>query len=248
MKKLSALLAIFFAAQAVSTLHATVLTSIPGPDDQGALQGDGTIGMIMPMVSVSGNSISLMFMPAYSPQLASLQFWEPGDTFEPTASWYGLLDPIGGEGALFNNQYGFMLMGPKPETGSLAIRMTAVSNPDLQSWNYGNSANRFDEVFADVGSQVLWDGGMWHNYFTLPANAAPGDYSATFEIFVANATFTAGTGFVDYSTVAQNATRDINYNSVTFTYEWTVVPEPSTVLLSIAGIAILMGHRRFRRK
>lgn len=50
MKKLSDLLTIFFAAQAVSTLHATVLTSFLDSDDQGAFKGDGTIGMIMPMV------------------------------------------------------------------------------------------------------------------------------------------------------------------------------------------------------
>lgn len=247
MKRFTAILAILGAVLVTRPTYAEILTAIPGPDDQGALQGDGTVGMIMPMVSVSGTTLSLMFMPPYAPELASLSFWSPGDTFQPGAAWYNLLDPVGGQGALFNNQYGFMLMGSQPATGSLAIRLTSTSSSLLQSWNYLNASNRFDLVFQEVGDQVLWSGGMWHNYFTLPSNAAPGTYSATFEIFVANATFTTGTGYVDYTDTAKNATQDTNYNSVTVNYQWTVVPEPTTMLLSLAGLAALVARRRYSR-
>ncbi len=236
-RKFLAVLALVL-SQAVASTHAAVITAVPGPDDQG--------GMIMPMVTVMGNTLDLMFMPGDVPVLSSLQTWSPGDTFQPTAAWYAELDPAGGNGKLFNNQYGFMgmVMDPLPDGKELAIKLTGVSSPDLQFWNYSNNLNLFDEVFTEVGSQVLWDGTMWHNYATLPANAAPGTYTATFEVFVANGTFTEGTGFVDYTTGAQAATRDTNYNSVVVNYTWTVVPEPGASLMAGAGVLVLLTLRR----
>ena len=203
----------------------------------------------MPMVMLSGNSLSVMFMPpAETPLLASLDHWSPGDTFEPTAAWYAPLDPIGGSNDLFNNQYGFTFMGSIPEGKALGLRITSVSSSELQFFNYVNSQNRFDEVFANVNSQVLWNGSMWHNYVTAPVDLAPGIYTATFEVFIANATFTAGTGFADYTPAALSATQDMSYSTVSINYSWTVVPEPSTCLLVGAGLgALLLAGRRKAR-
>lgn len=203
----------------------------------------------MPMVMLSGNSLSVMFMPpAETPLLASLGHWSPGDTFQPTAAWYAPLDPIGGSNDLFNNQYGFTFMGSIPEGKALGLRITSVSSSELQFFNYVNSQNRFDEVFANVNSQVLWNGSMWHNYVTAPVDLAPGIYTATFEVFIANATFTPGTGFADYTPAALSATRDMSYSTVSINYSWTVVPEPSTCLLVGAGLGVLLltGRRKAR--
>ncbi len=228
-------------ALGASPLRAKVLTSIPGPDDQG--------GMIMPMVMLSGTTLSLMFNPTKVPKLASLTTWSPGNTFEPTAAWYSALDPVGGAGDLFNNQYGFTFATEEqsmlPEGKALAISLASASSIDLEFYNYVNSQNRFDQIFSDTGSQVLWNGDMWHNYVTLPANAAPGTYTASFEVYVVDGTFTEGTGYADYTTLAQNAPRDTDYNSVTINYTWTVVPEPSTwMLLGLAGVLFLVLRRK----
>jgi len=237
MKKFTAIFAILLAANAASPLSATVITAIPGPDDQG--------GMIMPMVMLEGNTLSVMFMPPPTPPLlASLDHWSPGDTFEPTAAWYGPLDPVGGANDLFNSQYGFTFMGDIPDGKALGLRLTSVSSPDLQFFNYVNSQNRFDEVFTDVNSQVLWNGSMWHNYATAPDDLAPGTYTATFEVFIANATFTSGTGFADYTPGALSATQDMSYTPTTISYSWTVVPEPATYLLVAGGLGIILFARR----
>lgn len=236
MKKLLALGA-SLAVVLTASVHATVLTALPGPDDQG--------GMLMPMIVLSGTTLSVMFTPpAEPPVLASLDHWSPGDTLEPTASWFGPLDPIGGTNDLFNNQYGFTFMGTVPGGKALGLRLTAMSSPEFRFFNYGNSANRFDQVFPALNSQVLWSGSMWHMYATAPDDLAPGVYTATFEVFIANTPFTPGTGFADYSPGALAATQDMGYSTATFTGTWNVVPEPSVTLLAGAGFTALLFLRR----
>jgi hypothetical protein len=85
---------------------------------------------------------------------------------------------------------------------------------------------------------------MWHSYFTLPSGIAAGTYSASFEVFIANQTFTTGTGFADYTVAARNATRDTNFTAATVNYTWAVVPEPRTGWL-LALAALLAGAARF---
>lgn len=194
----------------------------------------------MPMVSLSGHSLEVMFMPpVQKPVLASLGAWSPGDTFQPAASWFAALDPAGGAGARFNNQYGFTFMGEIPTGKALGLRLTSLSSSDLRFWNYSRGLNLFDEVVSEVGGHVLWNGSMWHNYVTLPKDAPAGTYTATFEIFIANATFAAGTGFADYSAAALSATQDMSYGTALIDYSWTVVPEPETWLLAVLGGALL---------
>jgi len=230
----------------------------------------------MPMVSIGASSgtganptagtINLSFSPASVPKLQSLQQWSPGNWFADTAAWrpdLGSPEGVGGtplanagNGALFNNQYGFSFMGDGsmmmayvPTGKSLGIRLLSLSSPLLESYNYGQSANRWDQVFASTNSQVLWSGSMWHTYFTLPGDALAGAYTASFEIFIANQAFTTGTGFADYTSSALAATTDANFTPATVTYSWTVVPEPGTsalvaFALLLAGASHIVSRKR----
>ncbi len=244
--------------------NAALITAIPGPDDQG--------GMIMPMVSIidaddvmnpSSGRLSVAFNPQAVPVLRSLEEWSPGSWFAEAAAWRpDLGSPAGvggtpaanaGNGDVFNNQYGFMFMSMPgmgmaniPVGQSLGLQLVSLSSPDLRSFNYVNSANLWDEVFAGAGSQVLWNGSMWHNYFTLPGDTPAGTYTATFEVFIADQEFSPGTGFVDYSSAALAAARDGNFESAFIHYDFTVIPEPSTVAV-FAGLLMLLlalGRKR----
>lgn len=243
--------------------HAALITSLPGPDDQG--------GMIMPMVTITatsgpasnptGGSVNVSFSPTSVPVLKTTQEWSPGNWYADTAAWKNDLgSPVGvggtppesaGNGERFNNQYGFMFMSMStmmaanvPSGNALAIRLDAISSAAMKSFNYSMAANRWDPVFNGVDSQVLWNGTMWHNYFTLPANAAAGDYTARFEIFVANESFTGGTGFAQYDSAALNAAKNNNFTSAFVTYNFTVIPEPASGMLALAGISGLACRRR----
>jgi hypothetical protein len=255
---------------AAPQVMAAEISAVPGPDDQG--------GMLMPMVSITGadsvsnptsGTVSVMFSPGSVPELRSLEDWSPGDWFATTATWRGDLgSPTGvggtpaanaGNGDLFNNQYGFTFSnagGTRPSTAALttagkamAIRLTSLSTPSLESFNYVNNQNRWDQVFAAVNDQVLWNGNMWHNYFTLPASAPAGTYTAEFEVFVANTPFTGTTGWAQYDSAAAGATADSNFTPAALTYTWNVsaVPEPAAFGLlavgSLAGGAILRRRR-----
>ncbi len=247
--------------------RAGLITAVPGPDDQG--------GMLMPMVSIQATSgtatdptagiINISFNPTSIPLLQSLETWRPGSWFTEDAAWrfdLGSRVDVGGtplsnagNGDLFNNQYGFSFMANPmmgmaniPTGKSLGIKLTSISSDLLESYNYSSSANLWDQVFATTNSQVLWNGSMWHNYFTLPSTAAPGIYSATFEIFIANQAFTSGTGFADNSASALSASMDPNFAPASVTYQWTAVPEPSTYALLVTALAgaLLVGNRTKR--
>ncbi len=237
---------------------------VPGPGDQG--------GMEMPIISIldaanysdpTSGRINIAFNPGSTPLLTTLEQWSPGSWFAESASWRpDLGSPTGvggtpsanaGNGGLFNNQYGFMFMANPmmsaayvPTGKSLAIRLTSSSSALLASFNYGGADNRWDQVFGGPSPQVLWSGSMWHNYFTLPASAPAGTYSATFEIFIADTPFTSGTGAADYSTTALNALKDNAFTPASVTYTWTAVPEPMTLWLLATGL-LLLSRKAIRR-
>lgn len=232
MKTLTTFLVLLTAALAAPTARATVLTSIPSPMAQG--------GMIMPTIMVSDSTSTLSIIPAMDqsvPLLASLDHWRMGDTFDPSATWYGKLDPTQGN-ALFSSRYGFTVDGDPLPTGPSALGIRLVSaDAGLQFWNYTDiaSGNRFDEVFTASRPLVLWNGGMWHDVVTLSNGSSPGTYSAVLEFFVADKNFTSGTGPVDYSPNALTAGAYAGYTSTTVNLTWTAVPEPST--LALFGLA-----------
>ncbi len=240
------------------------ISAVPGPDDQG--------GMIMPMVTIVATSgpatnptsgtINISFSPSSTPVLRPLTEWSPGSWFADTAAWRGDLSPVdgsvpgmptvnAGDGALFNNQYGFMfmsmgtmMMAHVPAGNALAIKLDSITTTELKSFNYSNAANRWDQVFGTVGSQVLWNGSMWHNYFTLPAGAAAGSYTAVFEIFLASTPFTGTTGFAQYDAAALSAVKNTNFTSAFVTYNFTVIPEPTAGMLLGLGGLLLVWRRR----
>lgn len=219
----------------------------------------------MPMVTITGaddtmnpttGAIAISFNPGATPILNTLEEWSPGSWFADTAGWRadigspegvgGTPAPNAGNGDLFNNQYGFMFMAMPmmgaanlPAGKSLGIKLVSASTSLLESYNYVNAQNRWDQVFPSAGSQVLWTGSMWHNYFTLPSPAAAGTYSARFEIFIANTPFTGTTGFAQYDAAALNATADTNFTSATVNYSWVVVPEPPACWLLVSGVLAL---------
>jgi|GEM_PF-900451 len=244
--------AILAVCAAVAVAQAGLITSVPGPDDQG--------GMIMPLIYITNaddpvnpttGTLAVGFDPHPSPVLAGLQYWSPGSWFDATAAWRADLgSPAGvggtppenaGRGDLFNSQYGFTFGADPaegwayvPEGKSLGIRLKSRSSSFLQAFNYDDYDNIWDEVMSPARPQVLWNGSMWHNYFTLPADAPPGVYTAEYEIFIANAEFQDGTGFVDYSPSALAAVADPNFTPVTVTYTW-VVPAPPVATISLAS-------------
>ena len=225
----------------------------------------------MPMVTLSATAgmasnptagaVNISFSAPTTPVLKSTQAWSPGNWYADTAAWRADLSSTLGDGGtpaanagngdLFNNQYGFMfmtmgsmMMAIVPTGNSLAIRLDSVSSGSLRSFNYGNATNRWDPVFTGVDSQVLWNGSMWHNYFTLPDSAPAGDYAATFEVFVANSAFTGTTGFAQYDAAALSSTKNPNFTSAFVTYNFSVIPEPAPTILLGAGIASLLIRRR----
>ncbi len=266
MKHIAFISGIFLLVGNMGKVEAGVISEIPGPADQG--------GMVMPMVmiEVTGGTaanptagvLQVNFHPMVTPVLRPLTEWSPGDWFDSEDAWSGNLNPVdgsvpgmpsvdAGNGDLFNNQYGFMfmaggMMGNIPTGYSLGLRLHSTSSPDLKAFNYSAGANRWDQVWAGgEGSQVLWNGVMWHPYFTLAPNAVPGLYSMQFEVFIANATFTTGTGAADYTTGAQNATKNENFTSAYITYQFEVIPEPSMGILLLAGLGILVASNQRRK-
>lgn len=253
----------------VGSLRAGEVTAVPGPDDQG--------GMLMPMVSITNfddlqnptsGTISVMFSPTSTPELRTLEEWTPGDWFATTAPWRpDIGSPAGvggtppanaGAGDRFNSQYGFVFtnaggLRPNVPAGkSLGIRLTSVSSPALETFNSSSTAPRWDQVLAGVGDQVLWNGSMWHSYFTLPAGATDATVTAEFEIFITDTPFTGTTGFAQYDAAAAAAVANPAFTPASLTYTWTVspVPEPATLgLACLAGLAVgPFLRRRIRRR
>lgn len=202
-------------------------------------------------------------LPTVKPIFKSTQEWSPGNWYDNGAAWrddLGSPDGVGGTpvgnaggGGIFNSRYGFTFEGDGlstaayvPAGNSLAIRLNSVSSNSLQAFNYSSTANRWDTVLGATGSQVLWDGTMWHTYFVLPADAVAGTYTATYEIFLADLEFTkpSPTGAVQYDITAQTASKNANFSSAFVTYEWTVVPEPSVGLLLGTMLGTLVLRRR----
>ncbi len=247
---------VFWMAFAATTVHATALTSIysPAMEDGNALGG----GMLMPYVTYDSATKTLSITPPSSsdlssmtpngtPVLATLDQWVPGATFANTsAAYYSLLDPVGGQGLAFSNQYGFTAVSDLASTldsAGLSLGIQLVSSSAGLTF-YNSSGSVFDQVFNGSDDSVLWGGGMWHFYAATAETDIATTYSATFEIFVANTTIGTKIGQVDESTVAGEAT---GYTSTTITLNWTTVPEPSTYTLFGIG-AIVLGGAVWKRR
>ncbi|MFV0415246.1 MAG: hypothetical protein ACK5NG_02645 [Chthoniobacterales bacterium] len=221
--------------------QAAVIDYIPSPDDQG--------GMLMPMIDLGAASVAII-PPSGGvlPTLHSLEYWNPGDEFDPVSAWYSTLNTSSGNAQRFTSRYGFMFMdmgGNLPLDQSIALRLISKS-PELQIWNYGKSANRFESVLETANSQILWDGTMWHPVITLDNSAMTGVYTATFEAFVADAPFTSGTGFVDYSASALAAAQNSAFTPAQFILTWNAapIPEPSSLLFFVGASVFFITRKK----
>jgi len=166
-------------ALAPALTHAATLTAVP-------MQGS----MVMPMVSYSAarGSISVM-MPGEAPQLTPLLVSNPSDGFDPSAPWFGLLDPSA-RGWAFSRRYGFdmdPMSDPLPANTQMWIRK--LPGPaDLKVYNYLSSPPTFAPVFGTDGTTnaVYWSGLMWHPVVAAPPGT--NNYTAMFEVFLLDTT------------------------------------------------------------
>ncbi|MEO0797047.1 MAG: PEP-CTERM sorting domain-containing protein [Verrucomicrobiota bacterium] len=221
------------AGLACAPVHAT-LDGLPTPIDQG--------GMIHAMVTFRDqptDTFSVM-LHGVTPELNPISIWSPGEDFSPSDPWYSQLDPA----ALakpFGSRYGILVDGVNsdftPAGTSLGIRVTDI-DPGLTGYFYSAvpGSQRFDAVLAASGSEVLWNGNMWHPVFVADG---PGTFNVTLEFFVANQ---SNSSFVTAADV-DNAP---GFSTESLTLTMTAVPEPSTYAL-MAG-TVCMGFVWLRRR
>lgn len=225
---------IALAALAAASSASAELASLPTPAEQG-----GMIHAMVTFLDQPTDSFSVHLEPG-APVLRPITLWEPGETFNPAAPWYSLLDPTQG-GQPFNSRYGLMLDAggsDLPPVGkSLGVRVQSI-DPGLGGYLYSTSGDgQFDPVLATAGAAVLWSGVMWHPVFVADA---PGNYSVTLEFFVADEAFS---GYV----ASTSATPDPGYGVGTVTLNLSAVPEPSACAWALGGVALAWAAGRRRR-
>jgi hypothetical protein len=205
---------------------AAVLTTLPTPMNQG--------GMIHINVAFNELTSALTAAPeAGTPAIKPLSAWKPGDTFAPSSPWYATLDPTQGAG-FFNSQFGLVLFDSDPLPSGSQIMVGLVSEtPGLEVFQWKNtSPQNFTGILGTGGSATSWNWGsvahgMTHPMFVMPAGSS-GSASATLSFTLADGTGLALPG----------------YTATQATLNFTVVPEPSALLLSsLAGLLVLRRRR-----
>ncbi len=231
-------MAVLMAAGAVPGVRGATITNPPSPMAQG--------GMVHINVTFTTNNAANAFdihVDSGSPVLKPLTDWSPGNNFVTNVPWFDELDPAQ-DGLAFNSQFGFLLdvagSDTLPSGQSFGIRLL-TNTPGLEAWFLRTTpgSELFDPVFTPAHEYVLWNGTMWHTFFTADSAGA---FSAQFEIFVAT---NAGIGAVDYTTVSGE---DAFYSTGTVTLNWTAIPEPSTLLLAGGGLLAWMAAWLRRRR
>lgn len=208
-------------------VSAAVLTTLPTPVDQG--------GMIHINVSLQG--ANMVALPeAGTPVIQPLSAWKPGDSLDAASPWYSTLDPAQGAG-LFNSRFGLLIdagaTDPLP-LGSKILVGWVSGTAGLQSYRWRNTPapQLFDGIMGTAGSSSSWDWstvshGMMHPLFVMPAGSS------------GPATATLSFTLVDESNVPL-----AGYNPTRATVHFSVVPEPSSLVLSAAAGLLLMRRRR----
>ncbi|MCU0751588.1 MAG: PEP-CTERM sorting domain-containing protein [Akkermansiaceae bacterium] len=214
----------FCTAAIVSNAGAVVLTTLPTPMNQG--------GMIHLNIALNGNALTVDPEPG-TPDLKPLAAWKPGDTLDPASPWYSTLDPTQGAG-LFNSQFGLVLFNSDPLPPGTKIMVGWVSGtPGMEAYQWKNTEPQlFTGILGTDGSPASWDWGsvahgMMHPLFVMPAGSS-GSANVTLSFTLADGDGSPVSGYTPAQT----------------TMNFTVVPEPSALLLSAAGC--LFGLRRRR--
>jgi hypothetical protein len=164
------------------------------------------------------------------PVLQPLSLSHPGDTFDPLDPWYTDLDPTQ-SGRAFNRQYGFVLEGtsdPLPSGYGIWIRQLSLSF-GMEVFRYRQSPELWQPIFGTHGSSdtLQWNLGMFHPAYTAPAGI--GTYYGLYEAFVVD--------------------EDGNPTGVSeqFQLQWTAIPEPSAVALTLLGLGLTARAVQRRR-
>ncbi len=148
----------------------------------------------------------------------------PGEQYDGAA---GVLD-----GTYYNSQYGWTVSGFwAPPTDSFIWIDQLSATDGLRAYHGGNMMNMgsFDPIFGTDASDsaIMWDGTMLHNWY---ATDLPGDYQATYRVYLGDINGQATAGFGD----------------TLVTLNWGTVPAPGA--MGLIGLAGLTATRRRRSK
>jgi hypothetical protein len=205
---------------------AVVLTTLPTPMNQG--------GMIHINVAFNAPSSAITINPdPGTPVIKPLSEWKPGDTLEAASPWYATLDPTQAAG-LFNSQFGLLLFDSDPLPASSKIMVGWVSGtPGLEAYQWRNTEPQvFTGILGTDGSSSSWDWssvahGMMHPMFVMPSGSG-GTASVTLSFTMSDLDGNPLPGYTPAQT----------------TLNFSVIPEPSAVLISsLAGLLLIRRKR-----
>ncbi len=144
------------------------------------------------------------------------------------------------EGVYFNAQYGWLPNGfiSLPADRAIWIERTNATQPvgsTFKVYEAGNGMSNvpgegmmnwtMNEIHAANGDIWQWDGVMQHDYYTADMT---GSYSMSFDVYVGDLAGVADAAFTPAST----------------TFEFSVVPEPTTFALAMLGVVGIVARRR----
>ncbi|GJM25277.1 MAG: hypothetical protein DHS20C16_16920 [Phycisphaerae bacterium] len=139
------------------------------------------------------------------------------------------------DGTAYNDQYGWIFEGFNVPSAGEAIWIEMESQTaGLETYEGGmrpmKASHSYDAVFGTDGSPDIWrfDRVMTHNWYAV---TAPGEYLATYKVYVG-----------DETTGAENSA----YTPTSVTLTWTNVPEPTSAFLLAGGAIFTLGRRRSR--
>lgn len=198
------------------------------PLGPGQTSGSGDYGMKHAAVTLTGNTLGVT-VPA--PPASPVVMTDHGFSNDYTAPKFSVLENV-----YYNAQHGWNADSfvTLPSDRFLWIERTGVTQPSGSTFQVYDGGNMISETMDDWAMTQIyltngeiwqWDGDMQHDYFTADT---VGSYSMSFKLYVGDASGVEDTSF--YSSAA--------------TFEFSVVPEPSSLALSC--FAALSWLRRSR--
>ena len=219
---------VLVSVQSVSVAYVT-------PQIGGGQVGKTVAPMIMPEITFNGTNVVVLdangnpwttLTGADRPVLRPLT---GTDAFDPAKMWYSSLN-----GKAYNWQYGWSngLLNQSLIPAGDKIWIELISQSD--GLNAYDRNNNYAPIFGSGGTSNIWKWnetmGMSHNAYTVTPGY--GDLSATYKVYLGDAT--TGAAIAGYG-----------YDTVMLT--WTSIPEPATLTLMGTGLFYLLGSRRKHR-
>ena len=189
--------------------------------------GSGDAGMKHAGVTLAGVVLGVAIP---EPPASPVVMTDHGFNNNYTATKFDVL-----EGVYYNAQHGWNPEGfiNLPSDRFIWIERTGATQPSgatLQVYEGGNMISEtmgdwtMQEIYLSNGEIWQWDGFMQHDYFTADR---VGDYSMSFKVYVGNA----------------SGVEDITYTPAAATFEFSVVPEPSSLAISCFAALGLLRRR-----